>query len=132
MELEYTGADIKLLRDKRRMTQEDLAAFVGCVVNQIKRWENGSVGKIQARFLRKLDELAAKPALPAIWTPELLKELRRKLRFTQADLAKAIGYEISSVKFWESSHRPAPGSSKDAMGAVKALDKLAAKAGMFE
>lgn len=132
MNLEYTAADIKALRDRRRMTQEDLAAFVGCSINQTKRWEAGQVGTIQARFLRKLDELAAKPALPAIWTPGLLKELRRKLRFTQADLAKAIGYEISSVKFWESSHRPAPGSSKDAMGAVKALDKLAAKAGMFE
>lgn len=132
MELEYTGSDIKALRERRRMTQEDLATFVGSSVNQTKRWEAGQIKTIQARFLRKLDELAAKPALPAIWTPELLKELRRKLRFTQADLAKAIGYEISSVKFWESSHRPAPGSSKDAMGAVKALDKLAAKAGMFE
>jgi DNA-binding transcriptional regulator YiaG len=132
MQFDYSPSDIKTLRDRRRMTQADLAEFVGVAVNQVKRWEAGQVRSIQVRFLRKLDELAAKPALPAIYTPELLKELRRKLRFTQADLAAAIGYEISSIKFWESGHRSAPGTSKESSGALKALDKLAAKVGMFE
>lgn len=132
MNLSYTAADIKLLREKRRMTQEELATFVSCVPNQIKRWEAGQTKSIQVRFVRKLDELAAKPALPAIYTPAILKELRKRLRYTQADLAKAIGYEISSVKFWESEHRPAPGSSPGSLPLLKALDKLAAKAGMFE
>lgn len=131
MNSDYSAGDIKRIRDRRRLTQAEAAEIVGCTVNQWKRWEGGKVTTIQARFLRELDKLAQRAELPAAYAPELLRELRKRLRMTQRDLADAIGYEISSVKFWEIGHRSPPGTSKESSGALKKLDALAEKAGMF-
>lgn len=134
MNIDYNAADIKHLRERRRLTQEELAAWCGVEVNQVKRWEAGQVKRIRARYLKRIDELAALPELPKAYSPDQLRELRKRLRMPQSELAAAIGHEISTIKSWETGARV---SSRDAGAiaqkdrALKALDALAEKAGMF-
>lgn len=122
----YTPDDIRAIRARRRLTQEEMAVALGHSVIQVKRLESGAC-KPRPKLLRALDDLAAKPPLPDAYTPEMLRDLRSRLRMTQRDLAAAIGHEISSVKFWETGRR-----KQQEPRALKALDALAAKAGMFE
>jgi len=122
--LDYKPEAITDIRERLLLNQAEFAQLLGCTRNQVCRWETGKVRRIQAKFLRELDKAAERR--PLRYTPALLKELRKRLRMRQADLADALGAEISSVKFWETDRR-----KQQAPETMKKLDALAVKAGMF-
>ncbi len=76
MEKEYviadhiTGEDIKRVREALKMTQRELAAFLGCAVRTVENWESkegritGPIVTLTEILLRK-PELARKLELPA-------------------------------------------------------------------
>jgi DNA-binding transcriptional regulator YiaG len=53
------------------------------------------------------------------WTPEAVKELRERLGFSQAALAKRLGVAVSTVSRWET------GNFSPTPMAAKALENLA-------
>ncbi len=57
--ISYTRRDIKKLRKKMGLTQEQFAAEVGVTVSTVNRWENGK-GKPQHLALVRLHELWSK------------------------------------------------------------------------
>jgi DNA-binding XRE family transcriptional regulator len=74
-------------------------------------------------------------------TPEQVKHLRHTLNLTQAELAKALGVDIQTVKFWEAGRRnpgPVPTAKMTTMlqpGKVRAArlsDSLSAAADLAD
>ena len=55
---EWDQDSIKDLRQRLRLTQEELAASLGCSLGPVSRWETGRSSP-SLRFIRKLDELAS-------------------------------------------------------------------------
>lgn len=59
MKRKWTGHEVAVLRDKLRLTQEELAHEIGMTVGAVNRWENGKM--VPSKLAqRELDLLEAK------------------------------------------------------------------------
>ena len=54
------------------------------------------------------------------WTPQRIKQLRKRLKMSQTQLAEAIGVSLRTCQYWEADENPTTPTRL----AQKALDRL--------
>ncbi|MFQ6033044.1 MAG: helix-turn-helix domain-containing protein, partial [Candidatus Zixiibacteriota bacterium] len=115
----YTPDEIRDIREKLFLTQEEFAQIIGATQWDISRWESGEripslEGRIKLASLTKKDE----PESPLqgslwqsqenyAWTPEAIQNFRRVQGWTQKQLAQACATSQDIISQWETGkYRP--------------------------
>ena len=98
--------DVKGLRERLGLSQNELARLLDMGVSAIARWEQGvrkpspeAIGKMERLAQRGPPEELKRPAL----SPDRLRDLRAQLGLSQQALAERLGVSIQSVHRWETS-----------------------------
>jgi DNA-binding transcriptional regulator YiaG len=105
------AALMRALRDRAGWKQAELAERVGTSQAQVSRWELGAAAPILLEEWPRIRDVlaAAQPAsLQQPVTPAEIREGRRRLNWTQRDLADALGLPHGTVAPWASGAKPVP------------------------
>jgi transcriptional regulator with XRE-family HTH domain len=100
----YLSQNLKYLREKKGMSQDELGEELGVIKQTISSWENSkanpsieTIVKLAEYFGVSLDELVLKDLTPPKpMQVKNLKYLRTKYDMTQEDMAKLLGFKGKS------------------------------------
>lgn len=100
--LAMTGPMLRELRGRARLSQSDVAHLLGVKRQAVAGWEAGEVPEGRRDILRQA--LASEAPAAA-----LMRALRDRAGWKQAELAERIGSNQSEVSSWERGAKPIPG-----------------------
>lgn len=111
---QFAEGELRAMRERAGLRQKDLAERIGAGVNSVNAWERGTaLAPVYRRA--QLRRTLAEPAPPApalLPGSELLAE-RRRVGWSQLELAERIGVTQATVSAWEHGHPPAPACHRD-------------------
>lgn len=96
-----TGAELKGLRERAGLSQADVAQLLGVAQPAVTAWERGEVPEARRELLR--EALAATKPAGAV-----MRALRERAGWKQAELAERIGATQREVSEWERGAKPVP------------------------
>ena len=98
-------------RETRRMTQKHVEELrrlrqrVATLEHEVRSLKTARAEEeIKAKIKTTTETAAARQASTARLSPGLILALRRRLKLTQAELAKLVGVSTVAVGMWESGH----------------------------
>jgi DNA-binding transcriptional regulator YiaG len=99
--LAMPGTELRTLREQARLSQSDVAHLLGVKRQAVALWEAGEVPQARRDVLRE----ALADSVPAA---ALMRALRTRAGWKQAELAERVGSTQAEVSAWERGTRPIP------------------------
>ena len=113
--------DVKGLRERLGLSQNELARLLDMAVSAVARWEQGvrkpspdAIGKMERLAQKGPPEELKRPAL----APDRLRSLRAQLGLSQQALAERLGVSVQSIHRWET------GKAVPKRSAIKKIEAL--------
>lgn len=91
-----TGQYIKLLRENRGISQEELGKFIGVQKAAVQKWESGKVQNLKRETIKKLAEYFCVPASNFIDSDSDSESSSILASLSEEDLAFIKKYSLSS------------------------------------
>ena len=133
----FDGNKLRLIREKRKKSQKELAKAVGVKQEVISKWElnqkspSDHFQKAMAKFLFvgtyefQEDADKVKPyegptgkRVPTPFNYSLFKYLREKKSLSKRDMAKMLGCEVRTIIVWENGVSPARVSTQEKIAEI--------------
>lgn len=92
---EMTGRELRALRERHSLSQQELAHLLGVTRRAIIGWEAGDVPEQRRDVLREVFAGAGSPRAG------MLRALRKRAGWTQAELGEQVGASQNDVSKWE-------------------------------
>lgn len=97
--------DIRKIRERLRLSQNEFADMLGVSTQTIRRWQRGD--KPKKTYKNYLEELNKKSMKEPEITPAMIKAIRKGSGLTREEFAKVLGTSLSALADWEAGrHAP--------------------------